>query len=286
MHVLIFGATGNLGQPVAHQLQADGHSVTVFARDAAEARAVFPKGFHIVTGDITDQASLKQAMQGVDAVHISLSGGNTEQGIQTVMGDGVRNIVAAASSAGAGRISFLSGCYTDPAYTWVPVVKGNALAEQAIKAGSVPYTIFRPTSFMESLALYVQGKRASVVGGQPHPIHWLAPADYARMASKALATPEAANKTFTLFGPQAIPMKAALEQYTQAAAPEAKVSTMPPFLFNAIATMTRSDEMKATGKLLKLFNEVPEPGDPSEANRILGAPTTTLAAWLASQKKK
>jgi hypothetical protein len=34
------------------------------------------------------------------------------------------------------------------------------------------------------------------------------------------------------------------------------------------------------------FQQAGEPGDPAEANRILGAPTTTLDAWLAARQSQ
>jgi hypothetical protein len=47
---------------------------------------------------------------------------------------------------------------------------------------------------MESLRRQVRGTRAIVLGRQPHPLHLIAAADFARMVSRALTTPDAAGK--------------------------------------------------------------------------------------------
>ena len=37
-------------------------------------------------------------------------------------------------------------------------------------------------------------------------------------------------------------------------------------------------------ELMAYFDQVGEMGDPAEANRLLGAPATTLEAWIAQRK--
>ena len=49
--VLVVGATGLLGEPVARGLMAAGFAVRVLSRDARRARAVFPSAFEIAEGD-------------------------------------------------------------------------------------------------------------------------------------------------------------------------------------------------------------------------------------------
>src|SRR5215211_3894388 len=84
-------------------------------------------------------------------------------------------------------------------------------AEQAIAASGVPYTIFRPTYFMETLPRQIRGRRAVVLGRQRRPFHLLAAADFAGMVSRSLSTPEAGGKHLDVHGPQAftIPGRAA-----------------------------------------------------------------------------
>lgn len=51
----------------------------------------------------------------------------------------------------------------------------------------------------------------------------------------------------------------------------------------AVAGSTGNDQLKFFAELMAYFDKVGELGDPTEANRILGAPTTTLDAWIAQR---
>jgi uncharacterized protein YbjT (DUF2867 family) len=91
--------------------------------------------------------------------------------------------------------------------------------------GDLDSTIFRPTYFMETLPRQVRGGRAVVLGRQPHPFHLIAATDFARMVSRALATPESAGKRLDVHGPQALTIADALRIYCQQLAPGTRVVT-------------------------------------------------------------
>ena len=59
---------------------------------------------------------------------------------------------------------------------------------------------------------------------------------------------------------------------------------MPVCLARVIGTLTRNDGLKFASRLMAYFDKVGELGDPTEANQILGAPTTTLDIWLERRK--
>jgi hypothetical protein len=105
------------------------------------------------------------------------------------------------------------------------------------------------------------------------------------MVSTAYQKEEAADKRFFVHGPQALTMKQALERYCQVFYPDGKpVSVMPVWLAKVIGTLTRNDMLKFASRLMAYFDQVGELGDPAEADRILGAPTTTLDEWIAGQQ--
>ncbi len=68
MHILVTGATGYVGGRLVPRLLRRGHRVRVFVRDAERARAL-PWGddVEIAPGDMNDPASVRQALDGVDA---------------------------------------------------------------------------------------------------------------------------------------------------------------------------------------------------------------------------
>ena len=50
--VLVLGATGTLGNPVARHLVERGHEVRVLARHAEQARCMFGPAVEVVEGDM------------------------------------------------------------------------------------------------------------------------------------------------------------------------------------------------------------------------------------------
>jgi hypothetical protein len=50
-----------------------------------------------------------------------------------------------------------------------------------------------------------------------------------------------------------------------------------------MAASTGNQMLGAIAEVMADFQQVGEPGDPAEANRILGAPTTMLDGWLQTR---
>ena len=106
--ILVVGGTGMLGKPVAQQLKADGFNVRLLARNPEKAQKLLGDGFEIVKGDVDNTAALREAMTGVDGVHISLKGGPTEADFDRMDHIATRDIAQAAKELGLGRVTILS----------------------------------------------------------------------------------------------------------------------------------------------------------------------------------
>jgi uncharacterized protein YbjT (DUF2867 family) len=275
--ILVIGGTGSLGQPVAHHLKESGFEVRVMSRDVEKAKNLFDESFELVQGDVTDSDSLAQALNGCQGVHIS------------VMGDDdlicVENIVALVPKLKLERITYISGSTVFEQNRWFPMIEQKLIAEKAIRECGVPYTIFCPTWPMDMLPSFVRNGKPSQLGKQPTPIHWFAVDDLGRMVAAAYQREEAANKRLIVHGPEGIPMKEALGRYCRVFYPEAKkVSVTPIWLIKVIAIVTRNEMLKFVAGMMAYFDKVGEMGDPTEANEILGGPTTTLDAWLKQKQ--
>jgi uncharacterized protein YbjT (DUF2867 family) len=282
--ILVVGATGKLGEPVARRLQQDGYTVRVLTRTPAQAQAKFGDAFEVIPGDVENSATLEAALAGCYGVHINLSGGPRPEDYDRIEHRGTANVAQAAAKTGVQRVTYISGTSVRQENTWFYMTRAKFQAEEAIKNSGVPYTIFRPSWFMESLPLFVRNGRASIIGRQPAPAHWVAAADYARMVSNAYQTPAAENKTLYVYGPEAIKMLDALKAYCAIAQPDIKASSMPVWLVSLIATLTRNEELKDVTRLMAYFEKFTEDCDPTEANTLLGAPTTTLQQWCKPQR--
>jgi uncharacterized protein YbjT (DUF2867 family) len=274
--VLVIGATGLLGRPVATQLRRDGYTVRLLARNLETVRAEFGEGFEPMAGDVTDISSLEKAMKGCDGVHISV-GGQVDQ-------VSAENVAQLAAAGDVQRITYLSGSTVAEENRWFPMVAQKLAAETALVESGTDYTILCPTWPMEQLPRFVIDGKATIIGEQATPLHWFAASDLARMVSAAHSTKHAAGKRLFVHGPEALTMKQALERYCASARPEIEsVDVTPIEVARSAAESSNNPVLAFMTEMMSYFDKAGELGDPTEANELLGAPTTTLDEWLADR---
>jgi len=275
--VLVIGATGLLGEPVARGLREAGFDVRVMSRDARRARARFPEPFEIAEGDALEAPEVAKVLDGCDAVHVSVDHDREDAC--------VANVVEAARARGLQRITYVSGTTVCQENRWFPLVDRKFRAEQAIRAGGIAHAIFCPGWFMEMLARMVRDGRAILFGRPKRLWHFVALRDFARMVVGSHLHPEVTNRRFYVHGPQAMTVAQALTAYCRILHPEIGAPRSTPYwLMRLIARLTNNVEMRGGLDMVSYLERVGERGDPSEANAILGAPETTLEAWLALRK--
>jgi hypothetical protein len=239
---------------------------------------MFDNSFEVFAGDPMDASCLREALGGCFGVHISLPTEVEQQVAETVAKVAPRHNMK--------RISYISGATVAEENRWFSMVNRKFMAEKAIRESGIPYSIFCPTWVMESLPLFVRQGQATVMGKQPHPYHWVATEDIARMVSQAYQCEEAANKRFVVHGSEAIQIQEALRRYCAVFHPEIKeVSTMPFWLVKLLATLTRSRELKGAGEMMSYFEKVGEGKNLPQAHSIVDAPTITLDMWLDKRNR-
>jgi len=276
--VLVIGGTGLLGGPVVRRLSADGFDVRVLTRDMDKAQAMFRGSVEIVEGDVTDIDSLRKAMAGCSYVHISVGGPIDQLSAE--------NVAVIAAELGVQRISYISGATVVEQNRWFPMTEQKLNAEQAIRECGVPYTIFCPTWPMEQLPRFAMGGKPLLIGDRDLSYHWIAADDLAHMVSQAYQLESAANKRLVIYGPESITMREALARYCRVFHPEVEsVSLMPLEIVQATAASTGNNMLAYFASLMSYFEKVGEPGDPTQANQLLGAPTTSLDEWINERKK-
>ncbi|MCF8240108.1 MAG: NAD(P)H-binding protein [Melioribacteraceae bacterium] len=276
--ILVIGATGMLGEPVAKRLHKDGFSVKVFTRKIERAKELFDDSFDITEGDITDVPSIESALKGCSGIHINLSGVLEQVGVQ--------NITAAAKNKNIEKISYVSGTSVAEETTWFPQTKRKYWSEDAIKRSGIPYTIFCPTWFMESIPKFVKDGKAYLFGRQPNRYHFIAADDFTRMVSVSYREEKASNKRLFIHGPEAWYFLDALKKYCELFHPEIKkINVIPYFIANFIAVIAKKEAMKNISNLMSFIEKAGERGNPAEANTILGAPEINLSDWMEKREK-
>ena len=275
--ILVIGGTGTLGQPVSRYLKDAGFQVRIMTRDRQRAEKIFDDSFEIFVGDPLNVNCVEEALNGCYGVHISLPTGVEQQVAETV--------AKVASRHGVERISYISGATVAEENRWFPMIDGKYLAEKAIREAGIPYTIICPTWVMEILPKFVIQGRASILGKQPCPSHWVAAEDIARMVSTAYHLGEADNQRLIVHGPEAICMQEALRRYCAMFHPEIKnISSMPFWLVKLLVAITGDNGLKGAGEMMSYFEKIGEGSNLPKMNAILGAPTMTLDTWLQKRK--
>jgi uncharacterized protein YbjT (DUF2867 family) len=277
--ILVIGSTGVVGLPIVHQLAQAGWQVRVMSRHAEQTQTKLSAHVELFSGDANHPGAISQAMEGCRAVLISV-GDLLDPYLEARV---TRNVLTQASDRPIERIGLISGPSVAEKRRTNPGIDGKYQAEELLKSGDIRWVIIRPSWPMESLARFVQGNRATVIGKQPSTIYPLAGADLGRMVARAMDQEEAVHQTFTLFGPQPYTMKMWLKEYCALCHPEIQVKNAPFWLLSLVAIITRDVTLKAVVELMRYFENLPEVGDPTLANRILGPANMTLQQWAAQR---
>ncbi|MHC4107997.1 MAG: SDR family oxidoreductase [Planctomycetota bacterium] len=227
--VLIVGATGMLGRPVARRLVQEQRSVRALVRDPQRARTLLPEACELVQGDVRDQSTLHAAMEGSHAVYINLSEPFSRRRWDPERA-GTGAIARGARSCGVSRLLKISAMgAAEAAGAWW-AARRKLEAEAALADSGVAYTVFRPTWFMESIPLFMMGRSLVVPRTPDVPLHWIAADDYARQVAAALRSEQAANRIYTVQGPEPLTFSRAITRFAAAHPRSLRVRTLPPGL--------------------------------------------------------
>lgn len=147
MKVLVTGATGFVGPAVANAIVDAGHEVRVLERKPGTWREAGIRCQEAAEGDVTDLASLRRAVQGIEVVvHlVAIRQGKREQ-FQRVMVAGTRNLIAAATEVGVRRFVLMSALgVTAQTKDLVPYYNARWTMEQDLERSALEHVIFRPS---------------------------------------------------------------------------------------------------------------------------------------------
>jgi len=169
MKLIIFGSTGSVGHHVVEQALEQGHQVTAFARHPETLSFEHP-GLTCIAGDVFDPAAVAAAIQGHDAVLVSLGTLKWKNKVRSI---GTRHIVEGMQQHGVKRLI----CQTTLGigdsegnlnFYWKyimfglllrPFYKDHIIQEAIVKNSGLDWTIVRPGSFTDEPAqgTYKQG---------------------------------------------------------------------------------------------------------------------------------
>jgi uncharacterized protein YbjT (DUF2867 family) len=142
--VLVTGGTGVVGNAAVAALLEAGHEVVLFSRHAESDAAGWPSSVSAVAGDVTDAGAVVRAAAGCAAVlHIVgiVAEDPPEVTFASVNVGGTRNVVAAATAAGARRLVYVSSLGAERGES--AYHKSKAAAEQEVRRFGGEWVIVR-----------------------------------------------------------------------------------------------------------------------------------------------
>jgi uncharacterized protein YbjT (DUF2867 family) len=144
--IVILGGTGFVGSYLVPRLAADGHELILLSRnrESHRALAVLPRAT-IRSADIYDDATLRKAFEGADAV-INLIGILNPQGphtFQRVYVDLAKRLIDACKATGVSRLHQMSSLKAGQGFSQYLKTRGEA--ETLVKASPLHWTIYEPS---------------------------------------------------------------------------------------------------------------------------------------------
>ena len=213
MRVFVTGGTGFVGSEVVRQLLGAGHTVRCLVREGSGHKLEIREGIEIHHGDVLDLSSLEKGVAGCQAV-IHLVGiirefPGRDITFERLHHTATANMVAAATACGVKRYLQMSANGTRKDAT-TPYHRSKWAAEQAVRASTLDWTIFRPSlifgrdgEFVTLLAGLV-GKLpvVPVIGNGRYRMSPVAVEDVAASFVGALERPDTMGEVFHCCGPE------------------------------------------------------------------------------------
>jgi uncharacterized protein YbjT (DUF2867 family) len=281
-----------MGRVVARELLAAGERVRVMTREPRRAEALRQAGAEIMQADLLDRESLARGCEGAGTVLAaahSLFGRGTGASVH-VDGRGHRDLIDAASRNGVRHFVYTSVFDFGPEFHAIPFVRIKYETEAYLATSGLPYTILRPTAFMEPhahtlLGLPVaHGRRTVIFGDGMAPRNFVAPEDVARVAVTVIRDASRGGGIIDIAGPQNLTDLEVIQTYERLSGKAAKVSRVPLAVIRLASAFFRLFH-PGINQMLQMAVALQQHGEasPGGAPRQFGFEPMPLETW-ARQK--
>jgi uncharacterized protein YbjT (DUF2867 family) len=153
MTILVTGSTGTIGSQVLQRLIGQSVRIRALVRNDA-SKVKVPAGVEPVQGDMTDVASMRAVLKGVDTLFLL----NAVVPDETTQALGTLDL---AREAGIQRIVYFS-VFNSALFDDVPHFAGKYLVERVIDAQAIPATVLRPAYFMQNDLMFRDALKAGI----------------------------------------------------------------------------------------------------------------------------
>lgn len=282
--VVVLGATGTQGGPVARRLLSRGERVRALVRDERRGASLREAGADLAVADLDRAETLAQAFAGADAAFVQLS---ASQPWRAMLAQ-ARNVLAALRAARVARVVVTTTSVVPPARTGRATPDSRIALVEAVRELVPHATLLAPTLYLENFSGPLRGALESGVIPQAIPedvpVRYLSLDDHAGYAVAALETRGLEGRFVPIGGRDALDgralaatLGAALRRPLQYAAlpPAAAVEQLAAFLPRLIAEQIGEMYAYEGGEGAALLSP-----DPAHAAALPFEPTSA-ADWAA-----
>ncbi len=247
--ILVTGATGYAGRNLVSYLTQRGKRVRCLVRRGSPKLPLLEKmGAEICYGDVTSEASLREALRGVEKV-AHLVAIIRQQGSQTfdnINHLGTRKVVAAARETGVEKFVHVSaiGAGNTPQF---PYLYSKWQGEQEVINSGIPWVVLRPSflfeegeEFFASLACVIKALPVvPIVGSGKTLFQPIAISDLVRCVEMCLEEERLNNRVVTIGGAEQVTYAQVIELIMETLQTKRPKIRLPVWLMRpAVALMT------------------------------------------------
>jgi NADH dehydrogenase len=290
--ILVTGGTGFVGGHVVRTLRASNREVRVLVRDSVQAERLEVWGASIAVGDMTDEPSVRSAVQGcATVVHlVAIRQGSREQ-FRRVMVDGTNALLTAAKDVGVQRVLHMSALGTsEETSTLVPYYGAKWEAEQLVRESGLEHVIFRPSFVFAAdggiLPTFTRLARLApvtpIIGSGKQRIQPIWADDVAAYFDRAVDLEAATGRTFDLGGPDAVSWDEFWTRLKRVRGSRRPSVHVPVRLMRpgAFVTERLPGDIPLTNDLLTMLDHGDNVVSNDDATRIFGLPLVGLDEQL------
>jgi uncharacterized protein YbjT (DUF2867 family) len=274
-HILITGATGNVGRELASLLHSQGHPIRAAVTSAKSAQSLPYPDIPWALFDFDQPATYAAAFAGVDRLFLMRPPHISD------IDRSIKPVIEFAASAGVRQIVFLSliGAESNR-------VVPHAKVEKILQAGVTPYTLLRCGFFMQNLSTthrqdIVEHNDIFVPAGKGKTA-FIDVRDIAAVAAKALTEPGHENQAYPLTGSEALNYYQTAQIFSQVLERPITYSSPTPWRF-AWRMWRRGNPLSYVGVVSAIYMTTRfgmAEGVTPDAAKLLGRPPRSMRQFI------
>ena len=280
--IVVTGASGQLGRAVLERLldRVPAEQVGASVRDPEKVRDLAERGVRVRRGDYAEPSSLAASFEGASRVLVVSANTLGEEGLRQN-----RAAIEAAVAAGAERVLYTSHAGARPDSPFPPMPQ-HAANEEVLRTCGAPFTSLRNGFYASTVPRLLQGAwhTGELRAPEDGPVAWTTHGDLADVTALALTERRARRPHPAAHRP------GGARRWTQVAALASEARRPPDPSVVVVPTRATAPSWWATASpsaaadLLVGMFAASRRGDFAAVDptlpRLLGRPTTTLAAFL------